>query len=72
MIKCLIEHNTLIFLRRERNVAKQVLIKIKQWNLGCYRDIAHYMACCDTCSRVNIEHQKPPSSLKPLEIPVWK
>jgi hypothetical protein len=36
------------------------------------RDIAHYMACCDTCSRVKIEHQKPAWLLKPLEIPVWK
>jgi hypothetical protein len=36
------------------------------------RDIAHYMACCDTCSRVKIEHQKPAGLLKPLEIPVWK
>jgi hypothetical protein len=36
------------------------------------RDIAHYVACCDTCSRVKIEHQKPAGLLKPLEIPVWK
>jgi hypothetical protein len=35
------------------------------------RDIAHYVACCDTCSRVKIEHQKPAWLLKPLEIPVW-
>jgi hypothetical protein len=36
------------------------------------RDIAHYVACCDTCSRVKIEHQKPTGLLKLLEIPVWK
>jgi hypothetical protein len=36
------------------------------------RDIAHYVACCDTFSRVKIEHQKPAGLLKPLEIPVWK
>jgi transposase InsO family protein len=36
------------------------------------RDIAHYVAYCDTCSRVKIEHQKPAGLLKPLEIPVWK
>jgi hypothetical protein len=36
------------------------------------RDIAHYVACCDTCSRVKIEHQKPAGLLKPLEISVWK
>jgi hypothetical protein len=36
------------------------------------RDIAHYVACCDTCSRVKIEHQKPTGLLKPLQILVWK
>jgi hypothetical protein len=36
------------------------------------RDIAHYVACCDTCSRVKIKHQKPAGLLKPLAIPVWK
>jgi hypothetical protein len=36
------------------------------------KDIAHYVACCDTCSRVKIEHQKPAGLLKPLAIPVWK
>jgi hypothetical protein len=36
------------------------------------RDIAHYVAYCDTCSRVKIEHQKPAGLLKPLEILVWK
>jgi hypothetical protein len=36
------------------------------------RDIAHYVACCDTCSRVKSKHQKPAGLLKPLEILVWK
>jgi hypothetical protein len=36
------------------------------------RDIAYYVAYCDTCSRVKIEHQKPICLLKLLEIPVWK
>jgi hypothetical protein len=36
MIKCLEANNILIFLKRNRNVAKQILIKIKKWNLGCY------------------------------------
>jgi hypothetical protein len=36
------------------------------------KDIAHYVACCDTCSRVKIEHQKPAGLLKSLAIPVWK
>jgi hypothetical protein len=32
------------------------------------RDIAYYVACCNTYSRVKIEHQKPTGLLKPLEI----
>jgi hypothetical protein len=36
------------------------------------RDMAHYVACCDTCSRVKIKHQKPAGLLKPLEISIWK
>jgi hypothetical protein len=36
MIKCLEKHNLLIFLKRERIVAKQIFIKHKRWNLGCY------------------------------------
>jgi hypothetical protein len=36
------------------------------------RDIVHYMASCDTCSRVKIKHQNPAGFLKPLEILVWK
>jgi hypothetical protein len=37
MIKCLEKHNLLIFLKRERIVAKKILIKHKRWNLGCYK-----------------------------------
>ena len=36
------------------------------------KDIAYYVACCDTCSRVKIEHQRPAGLLKPLDIPQWK
>jgi hypothetical protein len=36
------------------------------------KDIEHYMASCDTCSRVKIEHQKPVGFLNLLEILVWK
>jgi hypothetical protein len=46
--------------------------KTRYWWRDMKRDIAHYMACCDTCSRVKIEHQKPVGLLKPLEIQVWK
>jgi hypothetical protein len=47
-------------------------LKIKYWWRNMKRYIAHYVACCDTCSRVKIEHQKPAGLLKPLAIPVWK
>jgi hypothetical protein len=47
-------------------------LKTRYWWKDMRRDIAHYMACCDTCSRVKIEHQKPTGLLKPLAIPVWK
>jgi hypothetical protein len=47
-------------------------LKTRYWRKDMRRDIAHYVACCDTCSRVKIEHQKPVGLLKPLEIPVWK
>jgi ribonuclease HI len=47
-------------------------LKTRYWWKDMRRDIAHYMAYCDTCSRVKIEHQKHAGWLKPLEIPVWK
>jgi hypothetical protein len=47
-------------------------LKTRYWWKDMRRDIAHYVACSDTCSRVKIEHQKPAGLLKPLEIPVWK
>jgi hypothetical protein len=47
-------------------------LKTRYWWKDMRRDIAHYVACCDTCNKVKIEHQKPASLLKPLEIPIWK
>jgi hypothetical protein len=47
-------------------------LKARYWWKDIMRDMAHYVACCDTCSRVKIEHQKPVGLLKPLEIPIWK
>jgi hypothetical protein len=47
-------------------------LKTRYWWKDMRRDIAHYVACCDTYSRVKIEHQKPSGLLKPLAIPVWK
>jgi ribonuclease HI len=47
-------------------------LKTRYWWKDMRKDIAHYVASCNTCSRVKIEHQKPTGLLKPLEIPVWK
>jgi hypothetical protein len=47
-------------------------LKTRYWWKDMRRDIAHYVACCDTCSRVKIEHHKPAGLLKPLEIRVRK
>jgi hypothetical protein len=47
-------------------------LKTRYWWKDMRRDIAHNVACCDTYSRVKIEHQKPAGLLKPLEILVWK
>jgi hypothetical protein len=41
MIECLEKHNLLIFLKRKRIVTKQILMKHKRWNLGCYRFLCH-------------------------------
>jgi hypothetical protein len=46
--------------------------KTRYWWKDMRRDIAHYVACCNICSRVKIKHQKPAGLLKLLEIPVWK
>jgi hypothetical protein len=31
-----------------------------------------YVSLCDTCQRVNAEHQRPAGLLQPLKIPEWK
>ena len=36
------------------------------------KDIAEYVARCDTCQRVKAEHQRPTGLLQPLAIPKWK
>jgi hypothetical protein len=36
------------------------------------RQIARYMAECDTCRRVKADHLRPTGKLQPLSIPEWK
>jgi hypothetical protein len=36
------------------------------------QDIARYVAECDVCRQVKVEHQKPAGILQPLPIPLWK
>ena len=36
------------------------------------RDIAQYVANCQTCQQVKAKHQRPARLLQPLPIPEWK
>jgi hypothetical protein len=36
------------------------------------RDVAKYVALCDTCQRVKAKHQQPAVLLQPLQVPEWK
>jgi hypothetical protein len=47
-------------------------IKKTFWWTNMKREIAKFVAECDTCQRVKAEHQKPAGFLKPLSIPIWK
>jgi hypothetical protein len=44
-------------------------LKEKYWWYGLKRDVAEYMAICDTCQRVKVEHQRPAGLLQPMKIP---
>jgi hypothetical protein len=47
-------------------------LKQKYWWVGMKRDVAEYVAVCDTCQRVKAEHQRPARLLQPMKIPEWK
>ena len=47
-------------------------LKEKYWWYGLKRDVAEYVALCDTCQRVKAEHQRPEGLLQPMRIPKWK
>jgi hypothetical protein len=42
------------------------------WWYGMKRDVAEYVAPCDTCLRVKAKHQRPAGLLQPLQVPEWK
>ncbi|XP_066323166.1 uncharacterized protein [Miscanthus floridulus] len=47
-------------------------LKEKYWWYGLKKDVAEYVAICDTCHRVKAEHQRPAGFLQPMKIPEWK
>jgi hypothetical protein len=47
-------------------------LKVTYWWYGMKRDIAEYVALCDTCQRVKVEHQWPIGLLQPLQVSEWK
>jgi hypothetical protein len=42
------------------------------WWTKMKKEIAAYVARCDTCCRVKAFHMKPASLLRPLSVPDWK
>jgi hypothetical protein len=47
-------------------------LKVTYWCYGIKRDVAKYVALCDTCQQVKTEHQRPAGLLQPLQVPEWK
>jgi hypothetical protein len=44
-------------------------LKKRFWWYGMKREIAEYVARCDSCQRIKAEHQRPAGLLQPLQIP---
>jgi hypothetical protein len=44
-------------------------LKTRYWWRGMKKEIAQYVARCDTCQRTNVEHQRPVGLLQPLPVP---
>jgi hypothetical protein len=47
-------------------------LKTTYWWYGIKRDVAEYVALCDTCQWVKVEHQQPAGLLQSLQVPEWK
>jgi hypothetical protein len=44
-------------------------LKATYWWYDMKRDVAEYVALCDTCLRVKAEHERPARLLQPLQVP---
>jgi hypothetical protein len=47
-------------------------LKATHWWYRIKRDVAEYIALCDTCQRVKVEHQRLAGLLQPLQVPERK
>jgi hypothetical protein len=47
-------------------------LKDTYWWYGMKRDVAEYVALCNTCQQVKAKHQRPTRLLQPLQVPEWK
>jgi hypothetical protein len=47
-------------------------LKAAYWWYGMKRDVAEYVALCDTVQRVETKHQRYAGLLQPLQVPEWK
>jgi hypothetical protein len=55
-----------------RTIKMYLDLKARYWWRGMKKEIAQYVAQCDTCQRTKAEHQKPAGLLQPLPVPKWK
>jgi hypothetical protein len=46
-------------------------LKATYWWYRMKRDVIEYVALCNTCQRVKVEHQRPSGLLWPLQVPEW-
>jgi hypothetical protein len=47
-------------------------LKVSYRWYGMKREVVEYIALCDTCQRVKVEHLCPARLLQPLKVPGWK
>jgi hypothetical protein len=47
-------------------------LKATYWWYGMKRNVAKYVALCDTYQRVKAQYQRPARLLQPLQVPKWK